>query len=110
MISIALHEYRAALARSALPLRITFPSLQQNSSPLSILAGYLEVLGRKIDCSEDVQDLVLHYSVPGLCYRSNPSLIDPTASAGEAAAQCGCQSRCVPIVDIYGCHRTHALS
>ena len=37
-------------------LRITFPSLQQNASPLSILPGYVDVLGRKIDNTEDVLD------------------------------------------------------
>ena len=35
-------------------LRLTFPSLQQTSSPLTVLPQFLEVLGRKIDNCEDV--------------------------------------------------------
>ena len=37
-------------------MRLTFPSLSQNSSPLSIMPSFLEVLGRKIDNCEDVVD------------------------------------------------------
>ena len=44
---------------TAIILRITFPILQQNASPLAILAGYLEVLGKKIDCTEDQLDCEL---------------------------------------------------
>ena len=44
------------LLSSTLCLRIVFPSLQQNASPLSILPAFLEVLGRKIDNIEDVVD------------------------------------------------------
>ena len=42
--------------------RLTFPSLQQTASPLSILPGFLEVLGRKIDNTVDVIETWLVYS------------------------------------------------
>ena len=34
--------------------RLVFPSLQQTSSPLTILPSFMEILGRKIDNTEDV--------------------------------------------------------
>ena len=30
-------------------LRLVFPTLQQNSSPLSVMTAFMETLGRKID-------------------------------------------------------------
>ena len=38
-------------------LRIVFPTVAQNTSPATILAGFLEVLGRKIDNCEDTIEL-----------------------------------------------------
>ena len=38
-------------------LRMCFPSIQQNVSPLSLLPSYIAVLGKKIDSAEGVKDL-----------------------------------------------------
>ena len=35
------------------PVRILFPTISQNVSPVSILGNYLEILGKKVDMSED---------------------------------------------------------
>ncbi|CAE7265711.1 unnamed protein product [Symbiodinium pilosum] len=44
----------AAVTCGAASFTIIFPSLAQNAAPTSILAGFIEVLGRKIDSCEDV--------------------------------------------------------
>ena len=36
--------------------RIVFPTVAQNTSPCTVLANFIEVLGRKIDNCEDVLD------------------------------------------------------
>ena len=41
-------------------LRLVFPTVAENTSPASILASFLEVLGRKIDNLEDSMDLCLN--------------------------------------------------
>ena len=37
-------------------MRITFPTIAQNTSPTCVLASFLEILGRKIDMAEDLLD------------------------------------------------------
>ena len=37
-------------------LRLVFPSIQRNDSPLSILPQWLSVLGKKVDAASVTQD------------------------------------------------------
>ena len=37
-------------------IRICFPTLQQNTSPLTLLPSYISVLGKKIDMAETAKD------------------------------------------------------
>ena len=41
-------------------LRIIFPTLTENTSAVSILPGFIEVLGRKIDSAEDLVAPSMH--------------------------------------------------
>ncbi|CAE7455803.1 unnamed protein product [Symbiodinium sp. CCMP2592] len=54
--SSATAQQMESFSASASFKQLTFPSLSQTSSPVQLLPEYLEVLGRKIDNTEDVLD------------------------------------------------------
>ena len=44
--------------------RIVFPTVAQNTSPVTILANFIEVLGRKMDSCEDILDRPCPFPCP----------------------------------------------